>query len=284
MSKVHTYDSTVEWVAEYQGKTGVAKFNAKSWGYFGFQTMQEMSAYENATALVIRMFIETADYYGSLWFGGSKAYEAGVVTAGEWVEVRFSIDTFKANWANNATAYDIWSMALSVGSAGTFYIDEIYTVTEEIVQDVVPQGAVSVLAINEAGSVAAIEKTQDVSSVEYVNEYEEAQGVLKITSTGWGRFNIKPTQATETYANYKYLVVRMYVEADSAPRLFLEPRTGAKDTTTTVETGKWVEYYFDGETFYNQLVEGWSSYYSSICTNKSCTIYVDQVYMTNVEP
>ena len=285
MSKVHTYDSTVEWVAEYQGKTGVAKFNANNWGYFGFQTMQAMSAYENATALVIRMFIETTDYYGSLWFAGAKVYDAGAVKAGEWVEVKFPIDTFKKCWANNATAYDIWSMALSVSSAGIFYIDEIYTVTEQIVQDVVPQGAVSVLTVNEASSATSIEKTQDLATVEYVDTFEGANGVLKLTSSGnWVRFNVKPTQDTETYANYRYLVVRMYIQGENVPSLWLEPNGKAVYSTTTVETGKWVDYYFDGEIFYNQLVAGWSNYYSSICTNKGGTFYIDQVYMTNVEP
>ena len=285
MAKVHTYDSTVEWLAEYQGKTGVAKFDAKSWGYFGFQTMQEMSAYENATTLVIRMFIETEGYYGSLWFSGAKVYDAGVVTAGEWLEVRFSIDAFKTYWANNATSYDIWSMALSVSSAGVFYIDEIYTLTEEVTSDVVPANAISVLSVNDSATVSSIDKAQDVASVAYVDEFEGANGVLKITSSGnWVRFNVKPTQETENYAGYKYLVVRMYIESDFVPSLWLEPGGSAVYSTTTVETGKWVDYYFDGEVFYNQLIAGWNNYYSSICTNAGGVFYIDQVYMTNDEP
>lgn len=285
ISKTYTYDSTIEWVAEYEGKTGVAKFTAKDWGYFGFQTMQEMSAYTNATSLVIRMFIEASSYPGSLWLSGIKYYEDGAVKAGEWIEVEFPIDTFKSNWANNLTSYDIWTMALSVSKAAVFYIDEVYTVTEELSLDVLPANSVSVLAVNAATDVAAIEKTQDVANVEYVETFEGANGVAKVTSSGdWVRFNIKPTQATETYANYKYLVVRMYIVADIVPSLFLEPSSGAIYTTTTVETGKWIEYYFDGVTFYNQLVAGWNNYYSSICTNKAGTFYIDQVYMTNVEP
>ena len=296
MAKVHTYDSSVEWVAEYQGKTGVAKFTAKNWGYFGFETMQEMSKYEDATTLVIRMYIETADYYGSLWFGGALVHEAGAVEAGKWVEYRFPIETFKNNWAKTAaddyvwTADDIWSMALSVGSEGVFYIDEVYTLTEEVVQDVVPQGAVSVLAVNNASDVNSIGggNKQEVVSVEYLNSFEGAKGVAKITTSGyWVRFGVEPTEPTGEYADYQYVVVRMYIEADTAPQLFFDP-TGSPDdyvyTTTTVETGKWVDYYFDGATFYALMEKGWNNYYSTFCTMGGGTFYIDQVYMTNEAP
>ncbi len=286
MTKTHTYDSTVEWVAEYQGKTGVAKFTPKAWGYFGFQTMQEMSAYANASALVIRMYIDADSYAGTLWTAGANNCQTAVKTR-EWVDYYFPGDVFTSKWANNATNYDIWSMALSVSKAGVFYIDEIFVADamEGVVEDELPANAVSVLAVNYASDVSGIVGMQAVAAVEYVETFEGANGVAKVTSSdNWVRFNIKPTQATETYANYKYLVVRMYIEAENVPNLFLEPSGTAIYSTTTVETGKWVDYYIDGEVFYNQLVAGWNNYYSSICTNKAGTFYIDQVYMTNVEP
>ena len=52
------------------------------------------------------------------------------VKAGEWVDYYFPADIFKTNWANNATNYDIWSMALSFSKPVTAYIDEIFVATE----------------------------------------------------------------------------------------------------------------------------------------------------------
>lgn len=291
MAMTDKYDSEIEWLAQYQGKTGVAKFTAKNWGYFGFKTMQEMSAYADCDTLVVRMFIETADYSGTLWIGGANNCQT-TVKAGEWVEYCFPGAIFKSNWANNASTYDIWSMALSVSKEGVFYIDEIFVAKSSsdepessVIEDVVPENAVSVLAVNYQSDVSAVVGTQDVASVEYLETFEGANGVAKVTGSGnWGRINLIPTGETATYANYKYLVVRMYIDAGTTPSLWLEPGGTAVYTMTTVETGKWVDYYFDGETFYNQLVIGWNNYFSSICTNKNGTYYIDQVYMTNVDP
>jgi hypothetical protein len=103
--------------------------DAKTWGYFGFKPLQAMSAYEGCSYLVIRMYIATPNYDGTLWLGGGNNCQT-TVKAGEWVDYYFPADIFKTNWANNATNYDIWSMALSFSKPVTAYIDEIFVATE----------------------------------------------------------------------------------------------------------------------------------------------------------
>ena len=289
MQKTDKYDAELEWLASFEGKTGVVKINALNWGVFGFMPMQSMSKYAGYKYVVVRMYVATADYTGDLRFGCDTPNSKTAIVEGEWVDYYFDASTFTNNWANVENNYYIWTMGLMVSRAGTFYIDEIFVTNamNGVEEDVVPANSIAVRTVNYESDAIYFSKTQSVATVEYLANYEGASGVAKITSVSddrWVRFNVEPMQKTEAYAGYKYLVVRMYIVADVTPNLWLEPSGNAVYTTTTVETGKWVNYYLDGEVFYNQLVEGWGSYYSSICLNQKGTFYIDQIYMTNLEP
>lgn len=274
IEKTQTYDSTIKWVAEYQGKTGVAKFTAKNWGYFGFQTMQEMSAYANTSALVIRMYIDADGYAGTLWLGGENNCQTPV-QVGKWVDYYFPGDIFTKNWAKNATTYDIWTMALSVEQAATIYIDEIF------VETITPAKDGEVLTFAEKAQLRYT--VEENSSIEWMESYEGETGVAKMTATtAWGYFGFKPMQDISAYADGQYIVVRMYIADGYAGSLWFGGQKIYEEGT--VETGKWADYYFPADIFKTNWAESATKYdvwTMALSFGSACEVYIDSIFVVN---
>ena len=283
-----------KWLYSFAGEYGVVKLtsngNGDDWSYFAFKNLQDMSAYADFKYMIARIYIpdSVSGLSGSISFGNDAASVPMPAERNEWINIAIPYAAFNSAWS--VDDFNAYRKNIALDVIGDVYFSGAYMVKELPADDtpepdVIPANAVSVLAVNGSGDLANILKTQDVASVNYLKTYEGANGVAKITSSGrWVRFNIQPVQEVSAYANYKYLVVRMYIEAKTTPKLTLEPQSGAIESITPVKTGEWVDYYFDGATFYNQLGIGWSNYYSSICANQEGTYYIDQVYMTNSEP
>ena len=132
-------------------------------------------------------------------------------------------------------------------------------------------------------SSANITNESDVNSIEFIEEFQGAQGVLKVTTNDWGRFGFDPLQKMSAYEGYDYLVVRMWVETNTAGAYvyigsdFSSPDCRSK---TTLQTGRWLNYYFKGETFRTQW-EDLGSYYTSMAVYATGTYYIDKIYVTN---
>ncbi len=278
LTNTETYDSTIEWVASYQGKTGVAKFTAQKWGYFGFKPLQAMSAYAGCGYLVISMYIETAGYSGSLWLGGENNCITAV-KSGAWVDYYFPGDVFTTKWANNATAYSIWSMAMSVSEAATMYVDEV-----RVESAITPITGNGVLTFAEKAQMMNTE-TYD-STIEWVASYQGKTGVAKFTAKKWGYFGFKPLQAMSAYENCNYLVIRMYIEtANYNGTLWFGGVEGK--CHTTVKSGEWVDYYFDGAIFktnWANSATAYSIWSMAMSVSEAATMYVDEIFVATELP
>ncbi len=120
----------------------------------------------------------------------------------------------------------------------------------------------------------------DVTGIEYVEEYQGANGVLKVTAKNWGRLGFDPVQAMDAYAGYKYLVIRMWADTTATDGYVYIDETNVGTSMTTLKTGSWVNYYFDAETFRTQWAD-LGNYFSSMSFNRAGTYYIDKIYVTN---
>lgn len=128
--------------------------------------------------------------------------------------------------------------------------------------------------------LANITNEGDVNSIEFVEEFQGAQGVLKVNANNWGRFGFDPLQAMTAYENYNYLVVRMWVETTATDGFVYIKETTDGKSLTNLSSGRWLSYYFPGSTFKTQWAD-FGSYYSSMAMNRAGTYYIDKIYMTN---
>lgn len=132
-------------------------------------------------------------------------------------------------------------------------------------------------------SVTNITNEGDLKSVTYLDEFQGAQGVLKVDAKAWGRWGFDPLQSIDKYASAKYLVVRMWVDTTASDGfVYIGSSSTSADnkSMTTISSGKWVNYYFNGTTFTNQWLD-LGSYYSSLATNCTGQYYIDKIYVTN---
>lgn len=120
----------------------------------------------------------------------------------------------------------------------------------------------------------------DVTGVEYVENYQGANGVLKVTAKNWGRVGFDPVQAMDAYAGYKYLVIRMWADTTATDAFVYIDETNVGTSMTTLKTGRWINYYFDAETFRTQWAD-LGNYFSSMAFNRAGTYYIDKIYVTN---
>ena len=267
-AKTATKDSTITYLDTFEDATGVAKMTAtKSWGHFGFQPVYDMTTYADSYYIVFRMYIKNG-FAGTLWFGGGNNCLTTVET-GKWVDYYFPAQVFKKNWATCTTNYVVGNMALVASTACEMYIDEIYTVSNVAVAE------------NEINSFSDQTQTHSVvasgSTITYQDSFEGATGVIKATATGtWGGIGIKPLQDMSAYANSAYVVMRMYV-VNSGVLWF----GGGNNCLTTIETGKWVDYYFPAQVFTKNWAN-WTTSYTlgnmAITNSKAFEIYIDGIY------
>ena len=273
---------SVTYLDEFQGAQGVLKVDAKNWGRWGFdplQSIENLAPYQN---LVIRMWVDTTASDGFVYIGSSSSSAENKsmtsISSGKWVNYYFNGTTFKNQWSDFGNYYS----SLATNRAGQYYIDKIYMTNN-----------IEVAHIDEASDVSSIAGQQDVASVEYIDSFNGANGVIKITSSSdsrWVRFYITPQQVTpnkdsqadkmELYKDCTYLVIRMYIDAQTVPSVYLGT-SSAVYTTTDVKTGCWVNYYFDGSAFYTQWKEGFTNWYSAIAVNQIGTYYIDSIYVTS---
>lgn len=266
--------STISWLASYEGETGVAKMSASgSWGHFGFKPLQSMSAYAENYYIVFRMYIANG-FTGKLWLGGGNNCLTTIET-GKWVDYYFPAEVFKTQWANFETNYYVYNMALVASAACEMYIDEVYTA------GAMPTGT-QVLTFSEKAQLGFT--TARDSAITWEESYAGKTGVAKMTSSGgWGHFGFKPLQAMSVYAENYYIVFRIYIESFTG-KFWLG---GGNNCLTTVQTGKWVEYYFPANVFktnWANCTTEYNVYNMALVASSACTMYIDEVYTTGEMP
>ena len=123
------------------------------------------------------------------------------------------------------------------------------------------------------------------TTISYLDSFEGATGVAKMTATGaWGHFGFQPVNDMTTYADSYYIVFRMYIANGFAGSFWLG---GGNNCLTAVETGKWVDYYFPAQVFQKQWANCATNYYvgnMALVASKAGEFYVDEIYtVANVE-
>lgn len=279
LTNTQAYDSNISWLASYEGATGVAKMTATGgWGHFGFKPAQDMSAYANCDYLVVRMYIADG-FTGTLWLGGASNCQTAIQT-GKWVDYYFPGEKFTTNWANSATNYYVYNMALVASTACEIYIDEIYTIS------ITPATGNQVLNFAESAQIGIYTAMENGASIEWVADYESATGVAKVSAqSGWGYFGFKPMQDMSVYENCNYLVVRMYIEDGFSGTFWINNVNTY--CQTAVQTGAWVDYYFTGSAFTSNWADCATNYNvwsMSIAFSQAGTFYIDEIFVANELP
>ncbi len=271
--------STITWEESYQGATGVAKVTTSdAWGFFSIKPLQDMSVYANSQYVVFRMYFVDR-FSGSLWFGdANNCLNLSTITAGKWVNCYFPAEVFKTNWAEWTINYNAQKMSLAFSAnVGTVYIDEIYTT------NVTPATGNEILTFSEEAQICYTVASN--STIAWQKSFKEATGVVKVEGISWGYFGFKPMQDMSVYADYEYVVMRMYIEDfTSGKNLWFGDGFYCK---TAVQTGAWVDYYFPCSSF-TTCWENWETNYDiskmSLSANGAYTIYVDEIFVTNEMP
>ena len=265
--------NSIEFVEEFQGAQGVLKVNANNWGRFGFDPLQDMSAYEGYNYLVVRMWVETTATDAFMYIGTSSASSdcrsLTNVSSGRWLNYYFKGATFKTQWADLGSYYS----SIATNRAGNYYIDKIYMTNEKEVID-----------FTHSTDVASAVNVDSVP-FSYVEEFQGMQGVLKLDAASWGCFKFKAIMGGSngyTYDNYagsKYLVIRMY--ATNACAFQIASSNGGQ--LNDLELNAWTELYFDAAAFMNQWKDT-GNYYSALILKSAGTYYIDKIYMTDELP
>lgn len=270
---------SVTYLDEFQGAQGVLKVDAKDWGHLGFDPLQSINAYTSAKYLVVRMWVDTTASDGFVYIGTdfSSADNKSMTSiySGKWVNYYFKAKTFTNQWLDLGSYYS----SLATNRAGQYYIDKIYVTNEAEVIDFACAGDV------------AFAKNQNSAPFSYEEEFNGAQGVLKINAGSWSEFRFTPimsytyTEDDETkrnfdnYADYNYLVIRMY----STVSLNMQIAGSNGTQLSGVRANDWMDVYFDGNAFKKQWNDT-GSYYSSLIFKSAATIYIDKIYMTEELP
>ena len=138
-------------------------------------------------------------------------------------------------------------------------------------------------------SRARVNYNGNTTATQYLDEYQGANGVLKVEEPeGWEGMDFRPLQDQNVYEEYKYLVMRIWVESLPTNGYFYIGKTTR--SLTAIERGCWVDYYFDGASFLQQWFgteagQGLGSYYSGISTGGGTGVYyVDKIYMSKEIP
>ncbi|MBR7141347.1 MAG: hypothetical protein IKD03_04315, partial [Clostridia bacterium] len=136
---VNNITFTEEWLAEFEGETGVVKFNFSGgdWPYMGFGTNQDMSAYADYDYLTVTFYAPSAGNsikYLKLGANTEKdtwpiGYES-TIEKDKWHTYVFDITVFKNHWKPNLNEFDwnnlykLWFYSTSK-EEGTFYVSDI---------------------------------------------------------------------------------------------------------------------------------------------------------------
>lgn len=262
--------NSIEFIEEFQGAQGVLKVEAKGWGRFGFDPLQNMSDYEGYKYLVVRMWVETntagAYVYIGSDFSSPDCRSKTTLQTGRWLNYYFKGETIRTQWEDLGSYYT----SMAVYATGTYYIDKIYVTNEMEVIDFTHSTDLA-SAVN-AGSAA----------FSYVDEFQGAQGVLKVDAASWGCLKFKAIMGGDNgykydnYAGAKYIVLRMY--ATNACNFQIANTNGGQ--LTELAPNAWRDIYFDAVAFMNQWTDT-GNYYSSLIFKTAGTYYIDKIYMTD---
>ncbi len=278
-STANNNTSVITWEESYQGATGVAKVTTSGgWGFFSVKPLQDMSAYENSQYVVFRMYFVDG-FSGSLWFGdANNCLNLSAITAGKWVNCYFPAEVFKTNWEKWTINYDAQKMSLAFSAnVGTVYIDEIYTT------NITPLTGNEILNFSEEAQICYTVASN--STITWQESFEGETGVVKVEGSSWGYFGFKPLQDMSVYADYEYVVMRMYIDNfTSGKSLWFGDGFNCK---TAVQTDAWVDYYFPCSSF-TTCWANWQTDYKigsmSLSANCAYTIYIDEIFVANEMP
>ncbi len=214
--------------------------------------------------------------------------------------VSFSTDATASNVRYTLVKPDGTKQALS---GNTYVIDQKGTYTVNLVADGVYGEArftatraldseKEFLSFNHAEDINHVAVNATRGTVTLLDSYQNETGVLKLDWNGnkWPTVAIAPMQDKTAYANYEYVVFRVWVSSETTISSFKLQSTenGSKkdySTSTAVVHDQWVDYKFDISALANWTDSGTASellvanctFYGTFSSATQGTIYIADV-------
>ena len=260
---------SMSYMESFEGAQGVLRVeDTDGWTVLGIKTINSIKTYQSYKYLVIRMYAT-----GASTFKIAKPYSYSInkVKVNEWVDYYFDGAAFLNQWEDQGNYYS----SLFIGTKGMYYIDKIYmssifnpNVEEVNYFDVEPTNIIT-------GG------TNPAPTTEYLEEFQGAQGVLKVTSEYWGVTYFPAVKSIHDYDGFNRVVMRIWSENSGCNfNLNNDGNDFAINTPKKSVANQWFDYYFTFEDF----KEAWSrgDYLKGLATfGTGGTYYIDAVYMTN---
>lgn len=253
--------SEIGFLSEFQGASGVAKITSANWGRWSFTPIQPMENYDEYAYLVARIWVETEATDGFLYIKETSSKSLSTMQTGRWIDYYFSGETFKSQWTDIASYYS----SMATNRAGTYYIDKIYMTNE-----------FKLIDFAHSADLASAKNKVDLNSLEYVDEYQGAKGVLKVDAKHWGCLGFTPIMLLDNYSVYKYIVIRM--NASVSCNLQIAQNNGTPLNLPVAN--EWTDVYFNASAFVNQWKDS-GNYYSALIFKSAGIFYIDKIYAAN---
>ena len=195
-----SYGSTVTYVDEFQGATGVIKVDVESWGGFEFKAQQDASVFADYTYIVFKVWANVL--HRSFWMNNATQpfVSTNIRTTNTWVYFLVKVSEIDLSQKNLFT-YDTVN--------GSLYIDEVYAsntipfINDGIIEEFTTESATSTFT--------------NATNVEYLDEYEGKSGVAKVTVdtvSNQNIFKFKSTNITKEeimVADWDYIEITFYI-------------------------------------------------------------------------
>ncbi len=194
------YGSTVTYVDEFQGATGLIKVDVASWGGFYFKAQQDASVFANYTYVVIKYWANVA--HTSVWMDNA--------TQAPFVYKNFDNVNTWSYFVMKTSELDLSSKILLTYNVtnGSLYIDEIFAANS---LDFTNGGVVDEFTAESATSTFT-----NAISTEYLTSYEGKTGVVKVTvdtASNMNEYKFKSTNVTKeeiVFGDWDYFEITFY--------------------------------------------------------------------------
>jgi len=270
------WDATAEVVSEYKGANDVVKITAKNWGVFTYKNLISMTECAKYDYIVMRIYADSSTTATDGWIG----LYASNATRTPLIEDRWYDYYFDASILTDLSSWESYDKAgIYFRYAGDYYIDSMYMTNE------LPETLTVLDFSSEASTSYLTSGGWDISSTQYLSEFENKTGVLAITGTGshaTQKMNLGHISTEPLKGNYTHFVIRAYADTTVTSayiRLGYSYTYSGNAIQQTVAVGEWKDYVFTMEEF----DAFWANAtYKGLRFGGAGTYYIDCMYFANL--
>ena len=242
--------SGITWLPKYNGESGVAKLTytgSGQWPAIKFTQRREMSDYDSYDYIVFRMYF-SGGIPNDIYFTNDDGIDDSVkklsIVKGKWYDYVFDISVFKKHWKDdkNSDKAKLWTFETTGNTE--IYIADISVIKEP------PVRADEVVSFDTRSQKDLLIWNGEFSSTEWLSEYKNEKGVMKISCVGsgkWPAIQFNPRQAMTAYIDYTHIVVRMYITGGMSDHIYFtnDETISEQSRKLSVVKDQWHDYEFD---------------------------------------